>query len=183
MGAKLGLPSSGQALVHTNLLDKPTALALASRNALLWGHTSNILRLNYIPFSECPALPGAPIPTQSCIPISYSAHTGFPKIWPHALRCEMLNGIEGHGAISPVELGLGVRAVFIKRSALFSRSPGAGGEAKLETRGSCGLRKGFGQPRPPGRSDCCCFRKNFLKSPVDQKEHGSPSAIGGPLYS
>ena len=114
MGAELGLPSSGQALVHTNLLDKPTALALASRNALLWGHTSNILRLNYIPFSECPALPGAPIPTQSCIPISYSAHTGFPKIWPHALRCEMLNGIEGHGAISPVELGLGVRAVFIK---------------------------------------------------------------------
>lgn len=99
------------------------------------------------------------------------------------LRCETLNGIEGHGAISPVELGLGVGAVFIKRSALFSRSPGAGGEAKLETRGSCGLGKGFGQPSPPGLSDCCCFRKNFLKNPVDQKEHGIPSAVRGPLYS
>ena len=82
VGAVLGLPSNGQALMHTNLPDKPIALALAPPNALLLGHPSNILRLNYIPSAECPP-PRSPYPTRSCRPISYSAHIGFPKIWPH----------------------------------------------------------------------------------------------------
>lgn len=56
----------------------------------------------------------------------------------------MLMGSRGHRAISPVELGLGIGAVFIKRPTLFSCSPAAGGETRQATRGGCGFGKGFG---------------------------------------
>ena len=47
-----------------------------------------------------------------------------------------------------MELGLGTGVVVIRRPALFSYSPGVGGEARLATEGSYGLGQGFRQVSP-----------------------------------
>lgn len=83
VGSRVGTSQRWSSLSAHNLIDKHIALVLMPPNALLLGHVWNILRLNYIPFAECSSSPEPPPPTQSCIPISYSAHIGFPKIWPH----------------------------------------------------------------------------------------------------
>lgn len=89
-------PATFKLFVRAKLLDKPIVLALAPLSTPpLLGHISNILRLNYIPFPECP-------PPQSLHP-QPELHTNklLSSYWLSknmaALRCEMLMGLRGAG--------------------------------------------------------------------------------------
>lgn len=82
VGAMLGLRIDGQASVLSTFRTSPSLLSSRPQIPSFWGINRTFRALITPPLQSAPP-PASPNPTRSCIPISYSAYIGFPKIWPH----------------------------------------------------------------------------------------------------